>query len=149
MRYEIVVCSGKWDTRGVFFVGMLGGNRQEMLGGNHLYVYFKGCGSPAHIFMDSPQYLLTLKHHRLIHHLLTAGWNSSLRARGRAGCWVEFHPASLSEGWNIDEEKSVAIWCVQPTGQCDNHKLPRYKWISYYMWPLLLTLFNFNPNMYK
>ena len=27
------------------------------------------------------------------------GTNSSLRTRGHVGCWVEFHPASLSEGW--------------------------------------------------
>ena len=46
-----------------------------------------------------PRYLLPLKHHNPIHHLSTAGSNSSLRARGHVGCWVEFHPASLSGGW--------------------------------------------------
>ena len=37
VRYEVVVCSPKWDIRAVFFVGMLGGNRQEMLGGNNFH----------------------------------------------------------------------------------------------------------------
>ena len=31
-----------------------------------------------------------------------AGVNSSLKARGHVGRWVEFHPASLSEGWDLD-----------------------------------------------
>ena len=90
---------------------MQGGNREEMLGGNistqhqpvilrigaHLSIYFNGCGFATHLFMDFSQYLLTLKHHDLIHHLLRAGSNPSLIARGHVGCRVEFHPASLSE----------------------------------------------------
>ena len=37
VRYVVLVYSGKWDIRAVFFVGMLGGNRQEMLGGNNFH----------------------------------------------------------------------------------------------------------------
>ena len=46
-------------------------------------------------------YLLTLKNHNPIQHLSTAGSNPSLRTRGHVGCWMEFHRASLSEGWHI------------------------------------------------
>ena len=91
MRYKIVVCSGKWDTRAVCFVGVLDGNRQEMLGGNNFH--------PA-----SSRYSMHWKHNP-IHYLLTTGTHSSLRARGYVGCWVEFYPASLSE-----EVKSGGHW---------------------------------------
>ena len=37
VRYEVVVYSGKLDIRAVIFVGMLGGNRQDMLGGNDFH----------------------------------------------------------------------------------------------------------------
>ena len=50
-----------------------------------------------------PQYLLAPKHHNPIHQLLTAGSNSSLKARARVRCWVEFQPTSLSEGWVENE----------------------------------------------
>ena len=67
----------------------------------HLFVHFKGYGFVTDL-LDFPQYLLTLKHHSPIHHLLTAGSNAWLRARGHIGCWVEFRPTSLSEGWIQD-----------------------------------------------
>ena len=35
VRYGFVVCSRKWEIRAVFFVGMLGRNRQDMLVGNN------------------------------------------------------------------------------------------------------------------
>ena len=65
----------------------------------HFFFHCKGCGSVRHLYRNFPQCLLTLKHHSPIHHLSTTGWNSSLWACGHAECWVEFHPASLSEGW--------------------------------------------------
>ena len=37
VRYEVVVCSRKWDIRAVFFVGMMGGHRQDMLGWNNFH----------------------------------------------------------------------------------------------------------------
>ena len=51
---------------------------------------------PTVILVYVPQYLYTPDP---IHQSLTAGVNSSLRACCHVGCWVEFHPASLSEGW--------------------------------------------------
>ena len=50
------------------------------------------------------QYLHVRKHHNLFHQSLTAGSNSSLWDRGHVGCWVEFHPPSLSDndgGWLV------------------------------------------------
>ena len=35
VRYEAVIFSRGWDIRAVFFVGMPGGNRQEMLGDSY------------------------------------------------------------------------------------------------------------------
>ena len=114
MRYEVVVFSEKWDIGAVFFVGMVGVNRLEMPGGNNFHpgssCYTTHCNcklinpstskavSSLHTYSIS-QYLLTLNHHNHVHHLLTAGSNSSLRARGHVKCWLEFHPVSLSEGW--------------------------------------------------
>ena len=65
----------------------------------HLFVHFEGCGFATNISGYFSQCLLTLKRQKPIHHLSTVGPNSSLWARGHVGCWVEFHPASLSEGW--------------------------------------------------
>ena len=75
----------------------------------HLFVHFKGRGLATHLFMDFPQYLLTLKHHSPIHYLSTAGSNSSVKARGHVECWVEFHPASLSEGWYWWELHAIVL----------------------------------------
>ena len=109
------ICSRKWDIRATFFVGMLGGNQQEMLCGNNLFpprikplfyalktnqfIHYKSCGSAKYLPMSFPQYGLTPKHHNPIHQLLTVTSNFSLRACSHVGCW--FHPASLSEGWKL------------------------------------------------
>ena len=93
-------CTPESEICAVFFVGMMGGNRQEMLGGKlTLFIHFKSCASATYFFMGFPQYRLTPKHHDPIHQFLTARSHSSLRARGHVGCWEDFHPASLSEGW--------------------------------------------------
>ena len=75
VRCEIVECPRKWFQSWIF-VGMLGGNRQEMLGGNNFH-------SASSIYPI---------HWKLTYSStsLTVGSNSSLR---------EFHPVSLSEVW--------------------------------------------------
>ena len=42
--------------------------------------------------------------------LLTAGSHSSLTAGGHVGCWVEIHPASLSEGWDGHQQSHWFAW---------------------------------------
>ena len=74
----------------------------------HLFLHFKGCGFTTGLFMDFPQYRLTLKHPNSIHHLLTAGSNSLFIAYDHAGCWVEFHPAPLSEGCVLN----IFLWSL-------------------------------------
>ena len=123
-RYEVVLCFRKWDIRNVFF--LLGGNWQEMLGGNTFhpassryfihwkltYVSTSKAVVPLHIFMDFPQYLLKPKTHKPIHQLLTTGSNSSLRGRGHVGCWVEHHcltgeQSSLGITWAVLRESAM------------------------------------------
>ena len=65
---------------------MLGGNQEEMLGGNNFHPV------SSHFYM----------HWKLTYPSILKNSNSSLRAGGHVGCWVEFHPASLSEEWKID-----------------------------------------------
>ena len=113
VRYEIVVCSRKWDITAVFFVEMLDGNWWKMLGGNNFhpasscytthkeltysstsklwfrYIFIYRCSSVSHPKYQNP-----------IQQSLTGVSNNSLLiARGHIGCWVELHTASLSEGW--------------------------------------------------
>ena len=61
-------------------------------------VHFKGCGSTTIMLVYFSQYLHISKHPSPINQSLTAGVNSSLRAWGHVGCWVERHLASKSEG---------------------------------------------------
>ena len=65
----------------------------------HLFVHPKSCGYTIYFCMNFIQYLLALKHHNPMHRSSTPGPYSSLKASGHVGCWVEFHAASLSEGW--------------------------------------------------
>ena len=109
LRHKVVLCFRKWDLAVTFFIGMLGGNRQDVLGRNDFFpasrnysMHWKITHSSASkllfpyiLFADVPQYLLTPEYHNPIHKPLTAGTNSSFRARGHAGCWLEYHPASF------------------------------------------------------
>ena len=94
---------------------MLVGSRQEMLGVNnfhpasshsltHWKLTYSSTSKAVLLLYTSLWVFLNIdihqKHHNPIHQLLTARSHSSLRARGHVGCWVEFHPASLSERWN-------------------------------------------------
>ena len=64
------------------------------------FVHFKGRGSATNIFVYVSQYIHTSKHPRGAHSLIINGKCKFLaRACGQVECCVEFHPASLSEGW--------------------------------------------------
>ena len=52
-----------------------------------------------YVFQYLCGYMYISKYISPIYQLLTTGVNSSFSACGHVGCWVEFHPASLSEGW--------------------------------------------------
>ena len=67
---------------------------------SHWLGHFKLCGSAMHVFMKFPRNLLISKCYKFIHQLLMRGSNSSLRARGHVGCWVEFHPVSRTV-WGV------------------------------------------------
>ena len=142
-----------WKVRyqNCIFVGMTGGNRQEMLGGNDF-----NPASSRYFMHWKFTYSSTSKlwfRYRLIHGFssiytctktsqshspfITAGPNSSLRARGHVGCWVEFHPASLSEGWIIEYIQFVstnvgetgARWALGQVGHMAISHHPSIWWL--------------------
>ena len=60
----------------------------------HLFFLIKARLSTTKLFIYFLQYLYTSKF-LSIHQSIMAGVNTSLRARGHAGCRVDFHPTSL------------------------------------------------------
>ena len=85
--------------------------------------------SVTRLIMEFPQYLHTIKHHNSIHQSATAGPYSPRRARGHVGCWMEFPPASLSEGWLCYSDLTSSIaWYFYHRGninQCTLSQLRR------------------------
>ena len=102
MGYEVVVCSGIWDIRAVYFRRDPGKSTGDTAKPSTkpllctlktpIFVLFIGFGFATHVFMDFTQYLLTLKHHpshstficrrvkftRLqLDVMFDAGWNST------------------------------------------------------------------------
>ena len=97
----------------------------------HLFVHFKGRGLATHLFMDFPQYLLTLKHHSSIPIYQRQGQsqaialtNAELSLIGHLGAWLQ---------WNLNQNTTISK-------ETDSKMFFFTKWLLYCLALNLLTM---------